>query len=734
MARSPRRTILGGLIALLLATACADNSCGGCAAPLSGPFPAQPRVYDGVQLRLERSAFDFIEANLSDILDSLLADGLQFDIPPQSIDVLVTDVDICQTPCPLQIDIKDAHLSLVPTDTIGFDGHIDVDGSISMDTTIIVPVHCDFPLQIHDKPISAQVVLKVDPDSDFVHFEVTNLDISIESSDYDIQCPVVFDQIMELLKDGLTSILNLAISSQLGSSISDLVKQQTCLPCDFYSGGCPAGSSCNGDGYCEASGNCLIKPQGLVGTLDLGQQLSSVDPTNDAAVDLLVALGQAQQPQQHPFVRSNGLEVRLIGGTYADLDGCLPDPDPQDIPPVGLAPAMNFQGIVPGTGESYMVGVAITDKYLDHFFYQLWRSGLLCLSIDSYGIDQISSGTLALFIPSLNLLTDGENVPVKMRIKPQGVPYIEVGAGTFLADGSIDEPILYVFLPDFRMDFWAKIQGRWELFLSLSQDIRVDLGLEFTADNSVLPILDENSVTVDNVQVSHNELLAEDTDTLKSVVPQLIEMFLPMLTGTMGEIAIPDLQGFVLDIKALEGDLERAGSGYYEFMSIYADLGFSPPPPAVDTRVRIASVGPEGVELTGPGQDLEIQYRVDGGAWSPFKRGASVMVKRWLPPGSHVMDVRARKIGAYRTLDPEPVRLAFDTQPMRLPKARQISPSHRVMRPVTTSASRNQPLASAAEQPRTGCATVTDDSPAFGLIWLLWVGLLWAGLRQKTYK
>ncbi len=732
MARSPRRTILGGLIALLLATACADNSCGGCVAPLSGPFPVQPRVYDGVQLRLERSAFDFIEANLSDILGTLLADGLQFDIPPQSINVVVTDVDICQTPCPLQIDIKDAHLSLVPTDTIGFDGHVDVDGDISMDTTILVPLHCDFTLQISDKPISAQVILIVDPDSDFVHFEVTNLDISIDNNDYDIQCPPGFDQIMEWLKDGLTTVLNLAISSQLDKSISDLVKQQTCLPCDFYTGGCPAGSSCNGDGYCEASGNCLIKPQGLVGTLDLGQQLAGVDPGNDAAVDLLVALGQAQQPQQHPFVRSNGLEVRLIGGTYADQDGCLPDPDPQDIPPVGLAPAMNFSGIVPGTGDSYMVGVAITDKYLDHFFYQLWRSGLLCLSIDSYGIDQISSATLALFLPSLNLLTDGENVPVRLQIRPQGVPYIEVGAGTFLADGSIDEPILYLFLPDFWMDFWAKIQGRWELFLSLSQDIQVDLGLEFKPDNSVLPILDENSVTVDNVQVSHNELLAEDEDTLKSVVPQLIGMFLPMLTGTMGEIAIPDLQGFVLDIKALEGDLERVGSGYYEFMSIYADLGFSPPPPAVDTRARIAEIGPDGVALAVPDPDLEIQYRIDAGAWSPFRRGPTVMIKRWLLPGSHVMDVRARAIGSYRTLDPEPEKLVFDTQPMQLPQARPLIRRAHVLRPVTTTAAQERPLASAGEQPRTGCATATDGSRAAGLIWLVCLGFVWVGLRRKT--
>jgi hypothetical protein len=720
MSRASRKKVVFCLLALLMMVACSDTSCGGCATPLPEPFSMEDRVYDAVQMRVNRSGFDFIQNNLSDILGSLMEDGLTFEIPNQNIDLIITDVDLCQTPCPLTIEIAQSVLSLVPNDTIGFDGAINVDGVLTLDTTIIVPVHCDFPLEISDKPFSADLILKADPDSHLFYFEIANLELTLEENDYDIECPIVFDQIMEALKGALTSILNLAIQSQLDSALGDLIAAQSCLNCDFYSNNCPTGSTCNGDDFCESGGECLIKPLGLVGTLELGEQLSSVDPNNDAAVDLLLALGQAQQPSQRPFIRNNGLEMRLIGGTYSDLDECLPEPDPQDIPSPGLAPAMNFGNVIPGTGDPYMMGVAITDKYLDYFFYQLWRSGFLCLAIDSYGIDQISSATLGLFIPSINLLADQENLPVRLELRPQGVPYMEIGSGTFLPDGSIDEPILYLFLPELRMDFWMKLQGRWFMFLSLVQDVRVDLAIDFTDDNQVIPIIDENSVVVDNVFVSSYELLAEDEETLKDVVPQLIGMFLPMLTGSLGEIAIPDLQGFILDVKSVEGNLERGSSGYHEFMSIYADLSFEAPPAPVATRVEIASNDSAGIKLRLSDPATEIQFRIDGGMWSPFKSGPLVEVTRRLLPGEHNMEVRARRIGEYRSLDPDPQVLFFETSRAQ------------VERPATDSkllapqiSDRNSKIISQAqtEEPRVGCATAAFGSGLLGLLAMLVLGL-----------
>ena len=648
------------LLGMWAAAACSDASCGGCVTPLEQPFPRPPRVYDATQVRVQRTGFDFIERNLPDILDTLLADGLNFEVPPQTIDAVVTDVDICDTPCPLQVTIQDAHLSLLSPDKLRLDGHIAVDGTITMDTTIIVDVHCDFPLQIDQKPISAEVALRVDPASDFLYFQVSDLQISIAEEDYDIACPPVFDDIMEWLKPALTSVLDSQLQSQVGQAVDDLIAQQTCLPCDFYTGGCPAGSSCNGDGYCEQSGACLVRPQGLVGTLDLGSQLGSVDPGNQARADLLLALGQAQQPMAKPFVKGQGLELRLIGGTDTLGDDCATVDDPQQIPPNGEAPAMTFPAVVPSTGEGYMLGAVISDMYLDHFLFKLWRSGLLCLDLDSYHLSQLSSQTLALFIPSLTLLSDGANVPVRMRTRPLSIPYLEIGAGTFLPDGSIDQPLLSMFLPDFRMDFWMRLQGRWVLFLSLLQDIRIDLGLSFTPDNELLPLLDGDSVMVSNVTVSHHELLAEDEQELAQVIPQLVGMFLPLLTDQLGAISIGDLQGFVLDVKSVEGNVARAGSDFYEFLAIYADIAFAPSPPPVRTAARLLQDEDGSLVIDNPAPDQEVQLRRDGGAWTPFYRGSEIHPRLRSLPGRHLFEWRARRIGAPRTLDPRPLARYLD--------------------------------------------------------------------------
>lgn len=712
------------MAAMLLATlfalaACEDTGCGGCVTPLDEPFPAAPRVYDGVQVRVSQSGLGFIETNLPQIIDTLLADGLQFEIPPTTTSLLGVDIDLCQAGCPVTVEILDSRLTPIAPD------RIQIDGSLNLDTTATVDWalgHCDFPVSLQEKPLSASVQLLIDADTYLLHFEVGSIEATIESSDYDIQCPNLYDWLFDLLKDFITDILNSQLQGQLDSAIGDMVSSFTCLPCDFYSGGCPAGSSCNGDGYCESGGACLVKPQGLVGTVELGEMLASVDPDNDAALDLMVAAGQAQQPNQRPFVRANGLEVRVIGGSYSDLNDCLVPPDQNAIPDTGIADAMQFGNLIPGQGTTYMVGLAVADMYLDHFAYQLWRSGFLCLAIDSYGLDLISSSTLGLIVPSVNTLTGGANVPVRLELHPVGVPRMEIGAGTFLPDGSVDEPILYLFLPNLRMDFWMVLDGRWTRFLSLTQDMQLDLALEFTADNEVVPVVDEQSIHVDNVQLLHYELLAEDEETLRGLVPSLINIALPQLLGTLEGLAIPDLQGFALDIKSVQGDIPRANTSYYEFMSIYADLGFAAPPPTpVETRLSLVE-REGGWVLIGLADGLEAQYRLDGRLWTPFKRGSEIAVDGLIQAGPHALQVRARRVGDYRSLDPEPQWLAFQAPVALLPAERDL-----VARPTgraQQASALDQADTEAAQAPRAGCATsVPGSTGPVGLILLALLGL-----------
>ncbi len=573
--RSNRRTVFLGLVVLLSAMACDDPSCGGCVTPPAEPFPEQPRVYDGVQVRLTDSGVAFIEQSLPTMIRILLQDGLTFEIPTSEQDLGIT-VTICQMPCQVQVEIQNAAFNLIEPDRIAIDATVDVDGAIAIDSIL---GSCEIPILMRDKPVSAQVILQVDPATRFFNFDVFSIEVAIDDDDYQIVCPDWPDLLLEEIKSVITVILNVQVHEKINTAIKDLVIEQTCATCDFYTAGCPAGSDCSGNGFCTGPGGCVIKPLGLVGELDLGAQLESIDPSSDATLDILVALGQAQQPDLQPLVSDNGILARLIGGSYSDRHACVLEPDPAQVPDTGSAPTMQFGDVVPSTGASYMVGAAVADMYLDHFVYQLWRSGFLCLTIDSYSLDLLSSASLALILPSLDTLTNGANLPVRLALHPLGVPNVEVGAGTFLPDGSVDEPILYFFMPELRMDFLVRLYGRWVRFLSVLQDVRIDVALEFTQHNSVKPILDGDSIAISDVVVSGHELLAEPEQQLADLVPQLIELALPQLLGSLQEFDLPRVGDAVLEVKSVRGEVQRAGTDYYEFLSLYADLVLGQPRP-----------------------------------------------------------------------------------------------------------------------------------------------------------
>jgi hypothetical protein len=162
-------------------------------------------------------------------------------------------------------------------------------------------------------------------------------------------------------------------------------------------------------------------------------------------------------------------------------------------------------------------------------------------------------------------------------------------------------------------------------------------------------------------------------------------MALPLLTDAIDPIEIPPIEGFVLNVLAIQGDMIRDGTPYHDFMAIYANLDLAPPAtPGRQTRARIAEVRVPDLELmsirrpggpmvpevivevdTESGQAAEYSYRIDDGFWRPFSRSRRLTVhdSRLLLVGQHTLEVRARTPGDTRSLDPTPVRLAFDIQP-----------------------------------------------------------------------
>jgi len=171
-------------------------------------------------------------------------------------------------------------------------------------------------------------------------------------------------------------------------------------------------------------------------------------------------------------------------------------------------------------------------------------------------------------------------MPVYIKFRPTRVPYTEVGSGRVSYDDQgnpkLEEPLLYLFIPGLELDFWVKIEDRWMRVLTLAMDLELDAGLVVDNQNRLVPLLGQDSVKLSNIDVRNYELLGDDPQKLKELLPSLIGMALPMLTGSLQPIELPSVQGFVMEVMGIKGVGRRGDSPYYDFLTIWANLRFQP--------------------------------------------------------------------------------------------------------------------------------------------------------------
>ncbi len=693
-ARKPWFRLAITLAVVIGGFACGDTGCD-CVTPLEEPMAEEHKLYDSVQTRLTPHALTFIEDNLVPIMETFLGpDGLSFDIPRVSDGVeilfLTYNYTICTNGCTITAEILSTDITPRAPNYLDLHAVVNITGSIDIEGSLAF--ECTVPLHAINKDIDVTISLPIDGRDNLMTFDVESVDFEITTADYSFDdCNIwvlPVDWLLDWLQDLLTDTLNDQIQDQLDSTLDEMLYASICLPDDFYSGGCPSGSSPAG-GFCVDAGGCRIKPLGMVGTLDVGELTTDVMPGMDAQLDLFVAAGQEESVDARPLVVSGGVEMRMIGGADSEQDSCVPTPSPLEVPSNDPPPPLIYPvgDVMPDSGQSYMAAIGIADAFLDWSLYKAYLSGLVCLEIGSDLTDLLNSGTLSALLGSINHLTGGLNTPVKLVIKPLHVPYAEVGAGTFTAEGELDEPLIWIFMPGLAMDFYIMVDERYVRALTLTQDVTLSLSLQFNPDNTVTPLFGEDSILIDNVVASNYELLAEDPAALESLVPTLIGIAMPMLTDALQPIAIPPIEGFELNIIEMAGHMPRAAEPqYHEYLGMFANLCMEGQCPVRgrDTQVslqelRVPSLGQMSIFAPGgptrpelvlrvaadEGPEAEFSFRIDGGNWRLFKRGPELIVRDPLLSltGRHVIEVRARSIGDYRSLDPSPARIDLDIQP-----------------------------------------------------------------------
>ena len=731
MSTKRSRVVTYAIIAVMALGAslnCAGGGCEGCEVmgPIPGGFPLESRIENGVQVRLTPEGLQFVEDNVDVILADMLPDGLVFPVPPVCDQtLLVGTLDLCGTgdanncvpddpAC--QIEMEILGLNVVPKEP----SSVDVEARIniwSLDTmhthSTLSALECDIDV---DTRLGSQNYATAVATIDFVQDSGSNRtravlgsvdfpDGEIESQDLVISGGVSCWAIDTFLKG---TIIN-EIEKQVQDQVEPMMRN-TCVVCDPVSPSCPQASSCQEVvedevtyNWCmEDSGEGCVQLMGVEGRLQLGALLASVSPGNETTLDIHTWAGG------YASAVNEGLSLGALSGVLGNPPHhpCVPQVDPPSLTPAPRSTV--FEENTRPDGNPYQLGFGVHKSVLDAAGYALYDTGTMCLDVGPRQSDFLNTGTFVVLLDSLNdLVHDGEPAMV-LSIRPTKAVTFDLGSGTSDATGNIEEPLITMRSQDMHIDFYALIDYRYIRLFRMKGDLALPLNLTVNESRQIVPVLGELENAFENIEVVDSPLLTEDPEEIAAVFPMLMDT----ASGMLGEdflapIDLPDFRGFRIVLE--EGSITSVDND--TFLAFFADLAYvgpQPPDPsplvgAVNTSARLESLwlppdeeykattvehtlhnGPVAVvaldadleaaasnAMAGAeGATLEFSYRLDGGFWSPFRRGSKLEIRRpslWLQ-GRHVVEVKARLSGHPESADPTPaaVEVLVDTVPPAL--------------------------------------------------------------------
>lgn len=757
--------------------ACTSGGGGGlgggcdCLAPIPGGIDPDQRLRRSIQARISSSGLRFIETNFGPIIESVLAGsgGLVFPVPQTSQSIGIGTATICPGGCNLRIDLTSPAFNAQEPDTLQVS--LNLNAVVTQPSNGVIPITgiigstCNVRPNLGGgagKPVRADIKFSLDPQTERLKFDIPNLgpidnngnisDQLLNSNDFSINCTGIIGGIINLLlpllQDTLINTINdqfdikAILSEQLAGLQAQACTQASDCPTKLIpSAACTTNPTCNGialqGSYCTSASGCIPLPLGLEGQVDVGALLASIAPGLDSKLDLSVVAGGGAQPgvtdiQFSPVAQASGLMLNLWGGSNSTYNACVPQTQPPVNPATQIVDEVPWaraeQADLPGNKKiSFMAGIGVTDSFVAKTIWDAFNGGLLCLSIGTETVAQLSTGTLGLLLPSLSKLAGG-NQPVFLTLRPSEAPQVNIGESVYETkpDGTrvIKKPLIYVAFKNLYIDFYGFLYGRYTWLFALKTDIVLPVGLDAAVNSDgvlqLIPIIDLSDPTtlLQNLSAVPSDVLAESADVLVDALPTLINTALPLITGgSTGGALIPPIDldlgstlgGLGLDIKAISGvgsparpsvgdcNIPAAQGPCYPYLGLFADLTFNPQaapirevPGATSTLVSkqipdIAALRASTVvdgKLVGyvspsvtfdfgsknlTDKALEFSHRLDNGNWSLWSEARRVTVTdpRLWTTALHTLDVRARVKGDIRAQDIDPTTTVFAIDPIK---------------------------------------------------------------------
>ncbi len=508
------------------------------------------------------------------------------------------------------------------------------------------------------------------------------------------------------IKAALVGRLVGSLGEVIDEEIGDVLAQRCGRPGDDQ---CPASTTCNADGRCivTASGDFVPQRFGLDGRIDFGSLVSGFGSATAGAADLsgLVGGTAGTDASGASIGLRAGVELAVPDPTCG-VPGMNPRTRPGAAPPVAFPSTSMVDLDFDGTPErSFMLAAGVSQPILDQLIWSAAGAGLFCARVSAYDTELVNTGALSILMPSLQQLTHNDRYswsiwPARVGIRPTAAPSLIIGEGRTSGTSpnlTLETPLLTLRLPGLELGFDAVVEERWVHLMRVVADVDIPLGVFVEPGGQLRLAVGDLANAISNVRVVDSKILAETAMELEQAVPTLLSLVLPQLTEQLGvPIALPsgsDLGGFeptLLGVRGVPG-----ANGTFSHVGVYLDLSFDPSlvplRAAVDTRARVARLElPSSADMavtraggpvlptldivfdhdSPPGRRIEVQIRIDGGAWSPFTENHALSLRRpeLLLQGRHQVEARAREVGRPGSLDPTPVVLTVvvDTEPPRL--------------------------------------------------------------------
>lgn len=462
---------------------------------------------------------------------------------------------------------------------------------------------------------------------------------------------------MEILNAGGCSSLQIAnlsfIKSLLINQLTDSLKDQisealsdaNCAPCDA-AGACPtvgtATSTCEVDaGVCrdDATKKCVPALLGVEGRLEVAQALAGLGAPQGAAIELSLGAGGGAT------ANDAGVTIGLRGGAKELVVASCVAPAMRPTPPTLALPDFDLDAPAP-----YDVGLSVSNQLLSELLFRAQQSGALCLELGTETVSALESGLLSTLLPSLGKLTGGQNVPLRIVIRPVNAPTAVVGEGTVDAMGKPIDPLLRLDWKGLELDVYALLEERFARLFTVGADLSLPLSLALDGCSGVTPAVGDLTGAITNVRVKNAELLAEPLSVLENLVPSLLTLAEPQLAAGLSKFTLPEFSGFQLKLVGARGVGKVTGSSTYHHVGLFADLDASGQtciPMAkrsLGPLVRAAVKHDDTASLEARGGE-RYSWRVDRGLWSTWQAPETtgrlaVRHPRLRLGGPHVIEVR----------------------------------------------------------------------------------------------